>query len=419
MFRKVFKFGGASVKDADAVRNMKAILDRYDESLLVVVSAMGKTTNMLEKILQTARQNDGSLDYTILEPVYRYHETILDTLFFDKQHPVFDQVSQLLVDLFEKLEETHLPYDYHYDQTVSFGERLSSTIIAAYLNENGIKTKVLDARDFIITDTFFRNANVNWDETSYRIGTLRLSNDDSKITLTQGFIGSFEEHTTTLGREGSDFTAAIFAYCLDAKEVVVWKDVSGVLNADPKRFEHTQQFDRLSYSEAIELAFYGATIIHPKTIKPLQNKNISLKVQSFLDPNAPPTLIEAGNDNENYISSFIVKDQQVLVSIMSRDHSFMNEKNLHTLFGIFDLLNIHINLMQNSALSLSVCFDEDSTRLSSLIDSLKEHFIVRYNNGLQLFTIRNYTNGMEKEFIQDKEILLEQRSRTTFQLVCK
>ena len=418
MFRKVFKFGGASVKDADAVRNMKTILDRYDENLLVVVSAMGKTTNMLENILQTARQKVDSLDYTILEPVYRYHETVLDALFTDKQHPIFDQISQLLADLFEKLEETHLPYDYHYDQTVSFGERLSSAIIAAFLNENGIKTKVLDARDFIVTDTFFRNANVNWDETSYRINMLRLANDTSKITLTQGFIGSFEEHTTTLGREGSDFTAAIFAHCLDAEEVVIWKDVPGVLNADPKRFEHTQKINCLSYSEATELAFYGATVIHPKTIKPLQNKHIPLKVQSFIEPDIPPTIIEVGS-NEIYVPSFIVKDKQVLVSIWPRDHSFMNEKNLHTLFGVFDTLNIHINLMQTSALSLSACFDENSELLSTLINSLKDHFIVRYNAGLQLFTIRHYTEGIEKEFIKNREILLEQRSRTTFQLVLK
>ncbi|MDR0969544.1 MAG: aspartate kinase [Lentimicrobiaceae bacterium] len=418
MFRKVFKFGGASIKDADAVRNMKTILDRYDERLLVVVSAMGKTTNLLENILQTARQKVDSLDYTILEPIYRYHETILDALFTDKQHPIFDQVSLLLTDLFEKLEETHLPYDYHYDQTVSFGERLSSAIVAAFLNENGVKTKLLDARDFIVTDAFFRNANINWDETSYRINKLRLADNTSKITLTQGFIGSFEEHTTTLGRESSDLTAAIFAHCLDVEEVVIWKDVPGVLNADPKRFENTQKINCLSYSEAIELAFYGATVIHPKTIKPLQNKHIPLKVQSFIEPDISPTIIEDGN-HEIYIPSFIVKDKQVLVSIYPLDHSFMNEKNLHTLFGFFDGLNIHINLMQTSALSLSVCFDENSELLSALINSLKDHFIVYYNTGLQLFTIRHYTEGIEKELIKNREILLEQRSRTTFQLVLK
>lgn len=419
MIDKVFKFGGASVKDASAVRNLKSILQRYqDEKLLLVISAMGKTTNMIEEILKTVRKSNTAIDYTILEPLYKYHETILNELFTNENHPVYEKVTQLIVDLYLKLQEKELPYDVHYDQTVCYGELLSTTIISHFLNENTIKTELLDAREYIITDSNFRSANPDWAETQSRINKLNNLSESGKLFLTQGFIGSVNsEMTTTLGREGSDFTAAIFAYCLEVKEVVIWKDVPGLLNADPKRFEKTQKINHLSYAEAIELAFYGATIIHPKTMKPLQNKDITLKVQSFLQPDSAPTIIDKMEQQEKYLSSFIVKDNQILVSIMPRDFSFMNEHNLHILFGLLDELKIHVNVLQTSALSLSVCFDEDQQKLNELLNLISKSFKIRYNKGLQLFTIRHYEAGIEDQFTKGRIILLEQRSRTTLQLV--
>ena len=420
MINRVFKFGGASVKDANAVRNLKNILENEDRSdLMLVISAMGKTTNGIEKVLKEFRDADGHLEISALKDLMEYHEKIMMDLFNgNSEHPVFEAVTNLFLDLYLNLQETGYDYDYQYDQTISFGEMLSTTIISAYLNDNGIANKLLDARQYIITDHTFRAANVDFDESRLRIQKLQEEHDGT-MYITQGFIGSSTKPvvTTTLGREGSDYTGAIFANLLNAKELSVWKDVDGVRNADPKRFEHTEKIPHLSYSEATELTFYGATVLHPKTTKPLQNKNIPLKVRCFLDASLEPTIVDGSDEFIKYIPSFIVKDNQTLVTIRPRDYSFMNEQNLGILFAMLNELNIHANMIQTSALNLSICFDENERKLTQLIAALEQSFIIRYNNGLQLFTIRHYKNGIEKEFIKGKQVFVEQRSRSTLQLV--
>ena len=420
MIKKVFKFGGASVKYADSVRNLKSIIEREDrDNLLIVISAMGKTTSIIEKTLKLFRDNDGHLEITALRELMCYHEDIMTDLFNgNTQHPVFDTVANIFIDLFCNLQETGFQYDYQYDQTVSFGEVLSTTIISAFLNDNGIKNTLLDARDYIITDHNFRSANIDWDESRLRIQ--KLNNEhNGELLITQGFIASSTKPvvTTTLGREGSDYSAAIFANLLDAKEMTVWKDVDGIRNADPKRFPSSEKIPHLSYSEATELTFYGASVLHPKTTKPLQNKNIPLKVRSFIDASLPPTIIDSCEEFIHYAPSFIVKDNQMLVTIRPRDFSFMNEQNLGILFGMLNELNIHANMIQTSALNLSICIDENLAKLNQLIDSLEQSFLIKYNIGLQLFTIRHYTEGIERQFIQGRKIFIEQRSRSTLQLV--
>ena len=420
MIKKVFKFGGASVKDADSVRNLKSIIEREDrDNLLIVISAMGKTTSIIEKTLKLFRDNDGHLEITALRELMCYHEDIMTDLFNgNTQHPVFDTVANIFIDLFCNLQETGFQYDYQYDQTVSFGEVLSTTIISAFLNDNGIKNTLLDARDYIITDHNFRSANIDWDESRLRIQ--KLNNEhNGELLITQGFIASSTKPvvTTTLGREGSDYSAAIFANLLDAKEMTVWKDVDGIRNADPKRFPSSEKIPHLSYSEATELTFYGASVLHPKTTKPLQNKNIPLKVRSFIDASLPPTIIDSCEEFIHYAPSFILKDNQMLVTIRPRDFSFMNEQNLGILFGMLNELNIHANMIQTSALNLSICIDENLAKLNQLIDSLEQSFLIKYNIGLQLFTIRHYTEGIERQFIQGRKIFIEQRSRSTLQLV--
>lgn len=420
MIKKVFKFGGASVKDADSVRNLKSIIEREDrDNLLIVISAMGKTTSIIEKTLKLFRDNDGHLEITALRELMCYHEDIMTELFNgNTQHPVFDTVANIFIDLFCNLQETGFQYDYQYDQTVSFGEVLSTTIISAFLNDNGIKNTLLDARDYIITDHNFRSANIDWDESRLRIQKLNNEHNE-ELLITQGFIASSTKPvvTTTLGREGSDYSAAIFANLLDAKEMTVWKDVDGIRNADPKRFPSSEKIPHLSYSEATELTFYGASVLHPKTTKPLQNKNIPLKVRSFIDASLPPTIIDSCEEFIHYAPSFIVKDNQMLVTIRPRDFSFMNEQNLGILFGMLNELNIHANMIQTSALNLSICIDENLAKLNQLIDSLEQSFLIKYNIGLQLFTIRHYTEGIERQFIQGRKIFIEQRSRSTLQLV--
>lgn len=409
------------MKDADAVRNLTHIVKQHkDEDILLVVSAMGKTTNMLEKVLANFRQHNGDLGFEALTEVMEYHERIILDLFDNKQdHPVIESVSNLFIELYEKLSQPDLDYDYQYDQTVSYGELLSTTIIQEYLNHCDVPARWLDARKYVLTDYRFRAANPDWDETRLKIQKLNDEHIRGIVCITQGFIGGTADgkHSVTLGREGSDYTAAIFANCLDAQEVTIWKDVDGLLNADPKRFADTVKIPHISYSEAIELAFYGATIIHPKTIKPLQNKNITLKVHSFLHPESDPTIIDGNESAQADIPSFIVKDNQTLVSISPRDYSFMNEHNLRIIFATCDELHIHANMMQTSALMLSFCFDHNEAKCQTLIATLKDNFSVKYNDGLQLFTIRHYEEGLEANFIAGRKIYLEQRSRATAQFI--
>ena len=426
MIKRIYKFGGASVKDAEAVRNLAQIVGQHkDEDILLVVSAMGKTTNMLEKILANFREHDGELGMEALHEVIAYHDGIIQGLFDGNTDPHFDEnIASLFIELWEKLQKTDQPYDYQYDQTVCYGELISTTIIQEYLNHCDVPCRWLDARQYVIAEdgARYRAANPDWDETRLRISKLNDEHIRGIVCLTPGFIGGTADgkHSVTLGREGSDYTAAIFANCLDSEEVTIWKDVDGLLNADPKRFDETVQLRHITYSEAIELAFYGASIIHPKTIKPLQNKGITLKVQSFLHPDHEPSVIDGRPDPDiEKIPSYIVKDNQTLVSISPRDYSFMDEHNLRTLFTTCDELNIHANVIQTSALMFSFCFDHDDNKLKGLLGLLRETFQVKYNKGLTLFTIRHYDYSytLGDRFLEGKKILLKQSSRSTLQFV--
>lgn len=418
----VYKFGGASVKDAAAVRNVAEILrERPSSPVLVVVSAMGKTTNALERVVEAHCTGIGDA-ITALAEVRSYHSGILQELFTDPNHPVFDRISNLFVEIEWVLEENPRSYDFVYDQIVSVGELLSSSIISAFLEDAGIHNDWIDVRDCILTDNTYREGKVDWGQTSARTQAVlsdRLKAERSCV-VTQGFIGSTSENfSTTLGREGSDYTAAILAHVMDAESVTIWKDVPGVLNADPKYFSEAQKLEQLSYHDAIELAYYGASVIHPKTIKPLENKGIPLWVKSFLQPQGKGTVVGRDLQTKPQVPSYIFKSNQVLISISAKDFSFIAEENLSRIFGIFAELGVKMNLMQNSAISFSVCADEDPVRTPLLIERLRSDFRIRYNSGLQLYTIRYYYPSTIDSVTHGREVLIEQRSRTTAQLVMK
>lgn len=420
---KVFKFGGASVKNAEAVKNVAVILNSFQaQQIVVVVSAMGKTTNALEK-LTNAYYNKENNTATLFEEIKKFHRDILSSLFPSEKHPVYDEVNNLFVETEWLLEEVPARnYDFIYDQIVSIGEFLSSRIVSAYLQESGVANKWLDVRDCIHTDDTYREAKVNWELTTQcsKNSVSTLFSDKTKVAVTQGFVGvTSENYTTTLGREGSDYSAAILAYTLDAEDVTIWKDVPGVLNADPKWFDNTEKLKHLSYQDAIELSYYGATVIHPKTIQPLLNKNIPLHVKSFISPKDEGTLISKEIQTAPLIPSFIFKIEQVLLSISSKDFSFIVEENLSDIFGMFAKHKVKMNLMQNSAISFSVCFDYDKFKVPSLIDDLMKNFKVLYNDHLELVTIRHYDQPTIDRVTTGKYIFVEQRSRTTVQIVMK
>lgn len=416
---KVFKFGGASVRDAAAVMNVAHILDLYrDEKLVVVVSAMGKTTNLLEQIHNSRFHG---LDYSAsLQKLKDYHFDIAGELFGKEQ-----QVSELFEEHFKKLETALVGtrtdnFDKEYDSIVSFGEIFSTLIISEYLKLKGFSAEWLDARKLIKTDSTFRNARVRWDESAQNCEVLNSSFDRSDILIIQGFIGSTKNgDTTTLGREGSDFTAAGMAYLLDAESVTIWKDVPGMLNADPKWFKDTVKLDRISFREAIELAYYGASVIHPKTIKPLQNKGIPLYIKSFIDPEAEGSVIQSDESYDGKVPSYIFKDRQVLVSVSPRDFSFVAEDNLKEIFDTLSRLGIHISLMENSAISFSFCIDKDEYKLQQLIEKLRPDYQIRYNDNLTLITIRHYNEDIIRKLTEGRELILEQRSRNTLRMIVR
>lgn len=421
---RVFKFGGASVKDPDAVRNVKRVLDLFpNEDLVVVVSAMGKTTNALEALI-AAHVDDPEKGAKILTEIIAFHAEILLELFPDPDHQIHQDVATHLYSVRSILEEEPTDhYDFIYDQVVSFGEVISTTIVSAYLNEHGVKNAWLDARNLIRTDNNYREGKVDWDITCEKINSAigkTFNNGSRKIFITQGFLGHTPDGlTTTLGREGSDFTAGIFAYCLNSEGVTIWKDVPGMLNADPKWFDDTEKLDKISYREAIELAYYGASVIHPKTIKPLQNKKIPLYVKSFVDPNAEGTVIQESMENDQLIPSFIFKVDQVLISISPKDFSFIGESNLRDIFASFHRNRVKINLMQNSAISFSACVGGDKHRIDDLLSELSFNYAVKYNDNLELVTIRHYDQATIDRVTVNKEILVIQRSRSTARMVMK
>ena len=416
----VFKFGGASVKDAAGIINLAAIVKKYqDQPLLIVVSAMGKTTNALEKLTRAyIDEKDDLAD--IFEEIKAYHYQIIREL-FDTNHPIFNEVANTFVEIDWAIEDApHDDDDFIYDQIVSIGELVSTRIVAAYLNQAGIKTQWLDVRGYVHTDNNYREGNVDWVKTRESIQRDIPKMLEKGIVVTQGFLGGTSENfTTTLGREGSDYTASIFAACLQAESVTTWKDVPGILNADPKFFSDTVKFDELTYTEAIEMTFYGASVIHPKTIKPLQNANIPLLVKSFNDPDAAGTIIKETAEMNFVKPVIILKQNQVLLSISPRDYSFISEDHLSEIFSLFASRQVKINIMQTSALSFSVCFDFRPERFAKLLDGLSPKFKVKYNEGISLITIRHDKKGTLNELVAGKTILLEQLSRNTAQVVVR
>jgi len=413
---KVFKFGGASVKDADGVRNLKKILQIYKgESVLVVISAMGKMTNQLEKLLDSWYFTPESLQRNF-ETVKNFHLDIASQL-ENNTGEITAVLTPILNRLLEILSGPHSNhYDKDYDDIVSFGEYLSTKLISTYLNLNGFDNVFACALNLVKTDDTFREGKVNWEETEKAICEF-VAKHPNKTIITQGFIGGTSNgEVTTLGREGSDFSAAIFAYCLNAQEVTIWKDVAGLLNADPKFYPDAVKLDTISYQEAIELAYYGATIIHPKTIKPLQNKNIPLLVKSFLSPTNEGSMIGHGEPPEK-IPSYIFKTEQILLSIFPKDFSFIAADNLTKIFSYISKNKLKINLMQNSAVSFTICIDNKPNRFANLLKDLEEEFSVKYNMNKKLITIRHYTPESIEKVIGSQPVILEQKSRVTLQVV--
>ena len=415
---RIFKFGGASVKDAEGIRNVHNVLQTVGfEDVLLVVSAMGKTTNALEVVIKNYFDKSPELQSSIQE-VKKYHNQILLDLFEDDKNAVFKDVNSLFAELDHFVSQNKSPnYNFVYDQIVSFGELISTTIISHYMSFTGIKTQWIDVRTLIKTDANYRDANVNWDATQKLIS----KNVKKKIlNVTQGFLGSDENNfTTTLGREGSDYTAAIFAYCLNAESVTIWKDVPGVMNADPRYFENAKLLNQISYREAIELAFYGATVIHPKTLQPLQKKEIPLFVKSFINPTLPGTSVSKGADLDPKLPCFILKKNQLLLSLSSIDFSFIMEENISEIFSLLHDYKMKVSLIQNSAISFSVCIDDKFGNFNTLKSILSKKFKISHNENVSLFTIRHFDEKAAQIVEKNKVVLLKQVSRETMQIITK
>lgn len=412
---QIFKFGGASIRDANGVKNVGNIIKSYQENpLVIIVSAMGKTTRALEELLgsQTTelfeqRRND----------IKEYHLQIMKNL-FDKEHPVFDEV-QIRFNAFDTLDFNIQDKILLHAQVVSYGEIYSSIIIANYLNLINLDTYWLFAPDVIATDKLYSEGEVVWNATEKKINKKLAQILKNKIVLTQGYIASCEEGIITLGKEGSDYTAAIFASCLKADKVTIWKDVPGILNADPKEIKDPVQFFKLPYNEASEMTYYGASVIHPKTIKPLAINNIPLEVRSFEDPETPATLISNHTANE-LVPSILFKKNQCLFSFKVVDYTFIDEENLATIFKVLHELNLPINMMQNSAISISICFTYDKNKVDRLLNLLSDKFTMYYNTGLKLITIKNYTPKALSEHTPTKEsILMVQQTRKNYRALIK
>jgi len=420
---RIFKFGGASVKDAEGVKNLVKVLETVGyENTLLVVSAMGKTTNALEQVVKSYFENEDQVEDNLQRVKENHYQMLVDLFDPDsnrgEQHPVFWKIDGLFAELSSFLARNKSPnYSFVYDQVVGFGELLSTTIIHHYLLDTGIKNTWLDVRNLIKTDTNYRDGNVNWEETQLNINE---GINTSLLNITQGFLGSdLNNFTVTLGREGSDYTAAIFAYCLEAENVTIWKDVPGVLNADPRYFDQTQLLHQISYSEAIELAFYGASVIHPKTLQPLQRKEIPLFVKSFVKPKDGGTAVSKGIHLDPPVSCFIVKKAQVLLSLSSLDFSFIMEEHISEIFSLLHRYKMKVDLIQNSAISFSVCVDNKYDNLGKLVSVLKERFQVQHYENVSLYTIRHATQDAIGAVENGKDILLKQRLEDTVQLVVR
>ncbi|WP_298313884.1 aspartate kinase [uncultured Aquimarina sp.] len=415
---KVFKFGGASVKDAKGVKNVIEVLKKVGNSnILIIVSAMGKTTNALEIVVSHYLNNHPELKNSI-DFIKKYHIEILKDLFDNKQHPVFEKVNSLISDMETTLKRNKsVQYDYVYDQIVCYGELIGTTVVSEYLSLEGYVNNWLDAREVIKTDDIYRDATVNWEITQQSIAE---KVNKKGLTITQGFIASDTNNfTTTLGREGSDYSAGIFAYCTNANSVSIWKDVPGVLNGDPRVFENTKLLSQISYEEAIELAFYGASVIHPKTLQPLQRKEIPLYVKSFINPLDDGTSVKKGQRLVPQIPCFIVKKDQILLSLSSLDFSFIVEDNISEIFSLFHTYQLKVDLIQNSAISFSVCLDDKFNNFEKLLSHLKAKFSVVYEKSVSLYTIRHFDEEAIQSLEENKDILLKQSTKETYQMVAK
>ena len=419
--REIFveKFGGASVNSATSIKNVISILQLDEKARVVVVSAMGKTTNSLEKIVDLwyrfTRLNQEEFDF-----IKAYHISIVKELF--ENTSALDIALSMVEDIFSDLKQNLLSlnpkdYDFLYDSIVSYGEKISTAILSLYMTSLDINHRLIPAQEVIKTDNSYRGAQVDWKKTEKevkeKLNNLFLETD---LVLTQGFIGSTREgYTTTLGREGSDYSAAIFAYCFEAKSLTIWKDVDGLMSADPKRMPDAKKLEQVPYREAIELSYYGASVIHPKTIKPLENKAIPLYVKSFLNPEKEGTVITHAEEVKPLVPNYIFKDKQTLLSVSAKDFSFIVEENVANIFSQLSCFGVKVNLIQNSALTFSVCFDQNDYVLPRLIEALQQDYNVKYNNDLQLITIRHYTQETIENLNKKGRILIEQKNRVTLQ----
>lgn len=424
MIKRLFKFGGASVKDAEGVRNVLRVLQHQGaQDVCMVVSAMGKTTNAMEEVVasyyKAKKSNSDQLIPILneaLSPVKAYHEQIIDDLFGSSADEIKASVAVLFEEMFGFLAwNKSLNHSFIYDQIVGYGELLSTTIVSAYLAHQGIANRFIDIRQYIKTDSSYRDASVQWEETNERLKALSSSKE---LLVTQGFLGSDSNNfTTTLGREGSDYTAAILAYGFDAESVSIWKDVPGVLNADPRAFQNAIQLHQVSYTEAIELAFYGASVIHPKTLQPLQRKGIPLYVRSFLDLENQGTCVTAGSPLVPEVPCYIVKKNQVLLELATQDFSFMAEHHLSSVFELFSKYRLKVDLIQNSAISFRVCLDNRFDQFDALSQELAAQYAMKFQKGVSLYTIRHFDDKAYEALPEGSKIILEQRTGETLQIV--
>lgn len=416
----VYKFGGASVKDASAIKNLhRILLNRLQKKMVIIISAMGKTTNSLEEILKLRFEEK---DYYSNCAILRKTHLAVCSELFEEQNPIFSIVENLFLQLERDLEHPlhRKNYDQYYDRIVSYGEVLSTKIIHAYLCKENFFCIWQDARELIATDESFRSAKVDWSLTAKQCNKQLEEKLKKFPVVTQGFVGaSSAGKCTTLGREGSDFSAAIIAHSLQAKSVTIWKDVPGVLNADPKRFPDTVKFERIDYKEAAEMTYYGASVVHPKTIKPLANMKIPLNVRSFIEPEGKGTVIGEFPDERHVIPTIVVKDKQVLVTFEVTDFTFINESHMHQVYAELERLRLGVNMLQTSAISISICVNEEMFKLEQLLEEMGSYFKIKYNDGLQLVTVKNYDEASKDQFLNREGILMEQTTRSTIQLVCK
>lgn len=416
---RVFKFGGASIKDANSIKNVASIVRCYEgDQLTIIISASGKTTNAMELVLAAYWKQLAAEMKDCLDKVKKHHKQIMDDLFESEQHAIYNEIHDVFVDLEWLLEETPQDeFDYLYDQIVSVGELLSTKIVSAYFNEIGLVTTWLDVRDCIRTDNTYRDANICWEETGTMIQDKVPNLLKKGLVVTQGFLGGTTENfTTTLGREGSDFTAAIFSYCLEVKDMSIWKDVPGVLTADPRLFDNPLLIEQLSYAEAIEMTYYGAQVIHPKTIRPLQNKKISLYVKSFVNPEGKGTAIGAFEIG-TYPPMIMVKQQQALLRMVSKDFFFVDEAKFSKLFEALAKHRIKVNMTQNTALAFSVCVNDVPDKIEGLIADLDANYEVEKIENLKLVTIRHSSVELFEQIIHKRKIFLEEKIGSNIQLV--